>query len=244
MKNIRLTLRFDGSGYRGWQIQKNGLTVQEVTETAVSKIVGTPTHVIGCGRTDSGVHAMGFVCNFKADTPIPGDKFLYALNSILPPDVLCVKSEEVSPEFHSKKSCIKKTYSYYVTDGPFPDIFTHAWHYPHKLDENKMAEAARAFVGTHDFLGFAASGFTVKTTVRTIYDIKVERNGELVRTDVTGNGFLYNMVRIIAGTLCFAGSGKINPGDMADIIASRDRTRAGMTAPADGLFLSEVYYEE
>lgn len=244
MKNIKLTLRFDGSNYHGWQIQKNGITVQEITEKTVSKIVGTPTHVIGCGRTDSGVHAKGFVCNFKADTAVPGDKFLYALNALLPPDILCVESKEVSENFHSKKSCIKKTYSYYVTDGRFPDIFGHSWHYPHSLDIGKMTEAAKAFVGTHDFVGFAASGFTVKTTVRTIYALDVERNGETVRIDVTGNGFLYNMVRIIAGTLCFAGSGKINPSDMKSIILSRDRKRAGMTAPADGLFLSEVYYEE
>lgn len=244
MKNIKLTLQFDGTNYHGWQIQKNGITVQEVMEKAVSDTVGSPTHVIGCGRTDAGVHARGFVCNFKADTNIPGDKFLYALNTRLPKDILCINSREVSEGFHSKASSIKKTYSYYVTDACFPDIFSHSWHYPHKLDTAQMKRAAEAFLGTHDFVGFAASGFTVKTTVRTIYAIEIERENSMVRIDVTGNGFLYNMVRIIAGTLCFVGSGKIKACDMADIIASCDRRRAGMTAPADGLFLSEVYYEE
>lgn len=244
MKNIKLTLQFDGANYHGWQIQKNGITIQEIMENTVSKIVGCKTHVVGCGRTDAGVHAKGFVCNFTADTDIPGDKFFYALNSRLPKDIICINSKEVSENFHSKKSCIKKTYSYYITNGKFPDIFNHSWHYPHPLDIDKMNKAARAFLGTHDFVGFAASGFTVKTTVRTIYALEVSRNEELVRIDVTGNGFLYNMVRIIAGTLAFVGSGKMNPEEMQDIIASRDRTRAGMTAPADGLFLSEVFYEE
>lgn len=244
MKNIKLTLQFDGENYHGWQIQKDAVTIQGITENAVSKIVGEPTHVIGCGRTDAGVHARGFVCNFNAHTDIPGDKFLYALNARLPRDIVCVKSEEVPESFHSKKSCIKKTYSYYIANSEFPDIFTHSWHYPYPLDTDAMSKAAGAFLGTHDFVGFAASGFTVKTTVRTIYALEVKKNGDIVKIDVTGNGFLYNMVRIISGTLAFVGSGKINPDDMADIIASRDRTRAGMTAPADGLFLSEVYYEK
>lgn len=245
MRNIKLTIAYDGSAYHGWQRQENALTIQELIENAVFKITGERVNVIGCGRTDAGVHAKAYICNFKTICTIPAEKMPYALNTKLPKDVVCYSAEEVNENFHAKYSAKKKCYTYYICDNKFPEVFTHSWHYHYKLDINKMNNAAKAFIGTHDFVGFAAAGFTVKTTVRTIYSLEVKReeNG-IVRIDVIGNGFLYNMVRIIAGTLCFVGSGKINADDMRDIIASCDRKRAGMTAPPDGLFLTEVYYEE
>lgn len=244
MKNIKLTLQFDGSAYHGWQTQKNAVTVQEIIENAIFKITGIKTPVIGCGRTDAGVHAKGFVCNFKSDTSIPAKRFSYALNSRLPHDIVCTSAEIMPDNFHSAFSAKGKRYTYYICNAPFPDIFSHSWHYRYPLDINAMQKAADAFVGTHDFIGFASSGFTVSTTVRTIYSLTVTKKNDIIAIDVTGNGFLYNMVRIIAGTLAFSGSGKISPDEMPNIIASRARDRAGITAPADGLFLSEVYYEE
>ena len=244
MRNIKLIISYDGSAYHGWQRQENAMTIQELVENAILKITKEKADVIGCGRTDAGVHAKRFVCNFKTNTKIPPEKIPYALNTALPDDVVCIEAEDVSEDFHAKYSAVKKTYTYYVCNDNFPDIFSHSWHYHFPLDIEKMRKAAKAFIGTHDFIGFAASGFTVKTTVRTIYDLTVTKENNLTRIDVTGNGFLYNMVRIIAGTLCFVGSGKIAPEEMEDIIASCDRKRAGMTAPPDGLFLSEVFYEE
>lgn len=244
MRNIKLTIQYDGKAYHGWQTQKNAITVQDVMEKAIFKLCGAKPRLIGCSRTDTGVHAEKFVCNFTSETKIPCDKLPFALNTHLPEDVICLLAEDADMDFHSRYSAKKKCYTYYIQNSKFPDVFkiNYAWHFPYKLDIEKMKKAAEAFLGEHDFIGFAASGFTVKTTVRAIYSLDVEKQGDLIKITVCGNGFLYNMVRIIAGTLCFAGCGKINPEDMADIIASRDRKRAGITAPPEGLFLTEVFY--
>lgn len=244
MRNIKLILQFDGSRYHGWQIQPNAVTIQAFIESAIIKITGEKRSVIGCGRTDSGVHARAYVCNFMTNTKIPVERLPYALNTCLPRDVVCTAAEEMPENFHAAFSAVKKRYTYYIDNARFHDIFSYSWHYPYPLSLPDMQKAASAFLGTHDFIGFAASGFTVKTTTRTIYDITVEKENHLIAIDVTGNGFLYNMVRIMAGTLAFVGSGKINPDDMPQIITSGDRKRAGITAPPEGLFLSEVYYEE
>lgn len=243
--NVKLKLQYDGTNYHGWQIQKNGITVQETLTDAIERVTGERPAVIGCGRTDAGVHALNYVCNFHTESGIPVDKFPYAINSNLPDDDIRVfEAEAVSDEFHANNSAVKKRYIYRILNSDINDAFLgrYAWHYRYPLNIDSMRTAAKAFLGEHDFVGFASSGFSVKTTVRTIYSLDIDKSGDVITIDVTGNGFLYNMVRIISGTLVFTGSGKINPCEMTDIIASKCRERAGITAPACGLFLKEVYY--
>ncbi len=244
MRNIKLIIQYDGTRYHGWQSQQNAVTVQDVLENAILKLTGARPRVTGCSRTDTGVHAQMFVCNFGTETTIPADKIPLAIKSYLPNDIICLKAEDTDLDFHSRYCAKKKRYTYYIQNSQFPDVFkvNYAWHFPYPLDIDAMQKAAKAFLGEHDFIGFAASGFTVKTTVRTIYDISVEKNGDLIKISVLGNGFLYNMVRIMAGTLAFVGCGKIKADEMEDIINSCDRKRAGITAPPEGLFLTEVFY--
>lgn len=244
MHNIKLTLQYDGTAYHGWQTQENAVTVQATVENVIKKLTGTKPQLVGCGRTDTGVHAKKYICNFKSETSIPCDKLPYALNSQLPGNIVCTHAEYADRNFDSRKSAKGKTYTYLIANSQYRNVFytSRAWHYRYKLDIEEMRKAARHFLGTHDFIGFAASGFTVKTTVRTITDIKIDSDGDIISISVTGNGFLYNMVRIIAGTLVFAGNGKIKPEDIPDIIASKERKRAGITAPACGLYLTEVFY--
>lgn len=242
--NIRLDLQFDGTDYHGWQAQPNEATIQGLLHDAIFKVTGEDTMPVGCGRTDAGVHASGYVFNFKTDSAIPCDRFPHALNTYLPDDIVVTSAEYTYDEFCSARSSKAKTYRYTIDNGQFPNVFSgrYAWHYKYPLDISKMEQAAAHFVGTYDFIGFAASGFTVKTTVRTIYSLKIEKKGNIITIDVTGNGFLYNMVRIIAGTLVYVGAGKIAPDSLPDIIRSKDRRQAGITAPAKGLCLKEVYY--
>lgn len=245
MRNIKLTLQYDGTAYCGWQVQKNAVTVQETLEEAVRRVTGETLRVTGCGRTDAGVHAKRYIANFYTEASVPTERFPYALNANLPDDIVCLSAEECAKDFHAKNSAIAKRYVYHIYCAPFGDAFytRYAWHYRYPLDVEAMRRAARAFVGTYDFEGFSSARRTVKTTVRTITALSVMQDGAHIVIDVTGNGFLYNMVRIIAGTLVFVGNGKINAEEMPDIIASKDRTRAGITAPPQGLFLTEVYYE-
>ena len=242
--NIKLRLQYDGTAYHGWQIQKNSVTVQETVIKAIEKITGEKVTVTGCGRTDTGVHAENYICNFHTNASIPAEKFPYALNTVLPNDIVALGAEKADDDFHASRSALKKRYVYRILNREFPDavLCRYAWHYKYPLDTNKMQEAANAFLGEHDFIGFASSGFSVKTTVREIYSLDVSRDGDLITVDITGNGFLYNMVRIITGTLVYAGNGRIDVLDMPDIIASKDRNRAGITAPPEGLCLKEVYY--
>lgn len=244
MRNIKIIIQYDGSRYHGWQKQPNAPTIQETVENAIAGVTGEKILLYGCGRTDAGVHAKYYVCHFFTDTRFDASRFKYAINSRLPDDIVCILSEEAEEGFDSRWSQ-SKTYTYLIQNSELPDVFLNkrAWHYCHPLDIDAMQKAAKCFLGEHDFVGFASSGFTVKTTVRTIYSIDVTKEGDIIRIDVTGNGFLYNMVRIIAGTLVFCGSGKINWREMTDIINSCDRSRAGITAPPDGLYLSKVYYD-
>ncbi len=242
--NIKLTLQFDGTAYHGWQIQKNAVTIQETVKNAVEKITGENVNLIGCGRTDTGVHAENYICNFHTSSSIPPEKFPYALNSVLPRDIVCLGARAAATDFHANRDAAGKRYVYRILNRPFSDAFfcRYAWHVKYPLDIEKMQSAAKAFLGEHDFIGFASSGFSVKTTVRKIYSLDATREGDIITIDISGNGFLYNMVRIIAGTLAEAGGGKINTSEMADIIKSGDRNRAGITAPPQGLCLKEVFY--
>lgn len=242
--NVKLTIQYDGTAYHGWQIQAGDITIQEELTKALKSITGENIKVKGCGRTDSGVHAERYICNFYTESRIPADRYPYALNSKLPRDIVCKAAEFEDEEFDSNRGAVSKRYIYRIYNSDIPDAFAgrYSWQYKYKLDDEKMRKAAKAFIGEHDFIGFASSGFTVKTTVRTIYSLDVKREGDMITIDVCGNGFLYNMVRIIAGTLVFVGSGKINPEDMPEIINSKCRERAGVTAPAHGLCLKEVYY--
>ena len=220
-------------------------TVQGILKDAFFKITGESVMPKGSSRTDSGVHAQGYVCNIHTDTTIPCDRLVYALNTVLPPDIVCYASSVADDDFCASRSAKMKTYRYTIDNGEFKNVFLDrfAWHYKYPLDIAAMESAAEQFVGTHDFLGFASSGYTVKTTVRTIYSLKIEKTGNTITIDVTGDGFLYNMVRIIVGTLVYVGSGKIAAADITEIINSKDRTRAGITAPAKGLCLKEVFYQ-
>lgn len=242
--NIKLTLQYDGTNYHGWQIQKNGVTVQQTLMDAVEAVTGERVNVIGCGRTDAGVHAMNYVCNFRTNSRIPVDKYPYAINSHLPDDIRVFEAEEAEESFHAGDCAVKKRYIYHILNSDINDAFLckYAWHVKAPLDIDTMREASKAFLGEHDFIGFASSGFSVKTTVRTIYSLDITKEQNLLTIDICGNGFLYNMVRIIAGTLAQVGTGRIDPSDMERIIASKCRDEAGITAPANGLFLKEVYY--
>ncbi len=245
MRNIKLTIEYDGTNYHGWQVQKNALTVQECVEKALAKLLGTETGVVGCSRTDVGVHAYGQVAHFFTNSTIPGEKFSYAINNLLPDDIVIQKSEEVPGDFHARYSSKGKKYRYLICNSAHQSAImrNRACHVRPELDFEQMRKAAEHFVGEHDFAAFQATGGQVRSTVREIYSMNVSKKEDnLIEIEVTGNGFLYNMVRIIAGTLIYVGMGKLKQKEIPDIIKSLDRTKAGKTAPAQGLYLMEIYY--
>lgn len=244
MRRIHLIIEYDGTNYAGWQRQSNALAVQQVVEEKLARLTGESIVVHGASRTDAGVHALGQSVHFDTESRIPGDKFSYALNTMLPPDIRVIHSEETDFGFHTRFSAVGKRYRYLFWDAPHAGAlnrFTHA-HSIYRLDDALMRREAQALIGTHDFAAFAASGSVVKDTVRTIWKADVKRSGCEVSLVVEGNGFLYNMVRIIAGTLQSVGSGKLEPGALARAISTGDRLDLGVTAPAKGLTLMEVYY--
>lgn len=244
MRNIKILLQFDGSNYHGWQIQPNAVTVQEKVSKAVSYVTKEDIKVFGCSRTDAGVHAKFYVASFKTESKIPLDRLPFAINSNLPSDISCIGAEEEREDFNAITSAKRKTYVYKIDNSPIrnPFLKNYAWHYPAKLDFEKMNEATQYFLGKHDFLAFAASGFTAKTTERTIYDLKLKKEDNIISIKITGDGFLYNMVRIITGTLLWVGLGKIKPDEISRIIKSKKRENAGITAPPEGLYLWGVEY--
>lgn len=246
MRNIKIIIEYDGTEYSGWQIQNNATSVQGELLKAIFTITGEKVILNGSGRTDAGVHAKGQVANFKTESNISGDKFAYALNSVLPKDIAVKESKEVYNDFHARYCAIGKKYSYTFLNSrhPSPILRKFAYHinYCDKLSIEILKEACAYFTGTHDFYGFMSTGSKVKDTVRTIGDITIEIEGEIIRISYVGNGFLYNMVRIITGTILYSAIGKINAYELPKIILSKNRTLAGITVPANGLCLEKVYY--
>lgn len=244
MKRVRLTVAYDGTNYHGWQVQNGRDTIEGELNRVISSLTGEDIRVIGASRTDAGVHALGNVAVFDTESRIPAEKFSYALNQRLQKDIVVQKSEEVPSDFHPRHCDCRKTYEYTILNRtfPLPEYRNTTYFYYGKLDIEKMRMAGKAFVGEHDFKGFCSAGAQVQTTVRTIYNLEVIEDGELIKIRVSGNGFLYNMVRIIAGTLIEVGKGRISPDDMAEIIASCDRAKAGATALAAGLKLIAIEY--
>ena len=245
MKRVLLTISYDGTDFHGWQYQPELLTVQGVLEEALLKLFSKKVTVIGSSRTDAGVHANGFCCHLDCDDNIPDAAFLRGINSLLPQTVAVKGVRKVESDFHARYDAQGKTYVYHIYNSNKKDAFKsrYAWHIERNLDIDKMNEFCQKIIGTHDFSAFCSAGATVETTVRTIKDCYVEKNGEDVTLTVTADGFLYNMVRIIVGTAVAVSDGRINPNDIADILNLKKRDAAGMTAPPQGLFLEKVIYD-
>lgn len=245
--NIRLILQFDGTRYFGWQKQKEHVTVQSVVENALSNLLNQNIDLIGCSRTDAGVHALCYNANFHAETNIPPDKISYAINPLLPEDIVVLESCHVSDDFHARYDAKSKTYKYLVYASPRrnPLLNNRVWHVNRELDLEKMQEAAKHIQGKREYDAFRAIGGYAKTTTRTIFHtiVRQEYLQNVFSIEVCGDGFLYNMVRIIAGTLVYVGLGKLAPDEIPLIIESKDRTRAGITAPPHGLYLYDVSYQ-
>lgn len=244
MRNIKLIVEYDGTNYAGWQIQNNAITIQQKIQDAIKSITGSYSEVIGSSRTDSGVHAKRFVCNFFTNSKIPEENFKNVLNSILPEDIVILKSEEVDTKFHSRFNSIGKRYVYTILIGEQRPAIgrNYIYYFKKSVNVDKMKEAAKFFLGTHDFSAFKNTGSSTKTSIRTINDLSISVEGNLIRFSITGDGFLYNMVRIIVGTLLEVGVGRFEPEYMVDILKSKDRSKAGKSAPASGLCLEEVFY--
>lgn len=245
MPRIRLVIQYDGTAYVGWQTQPNGTAVQEMIEKELEKLTGSRPNLHASGRTDSGVHALAQVAHFDTDSRIPPEKFCYALNVGLPRDIRIIHSG-AAEGFHSRFDVVKKHYRYTVNNGPHAGAFDRntALHYHYPLDMEKMQRAADALIGEHDFAAFKSTGTELESTVRTIYSANWSREGNTLRFDISGSGFMYNMVRIIVGTMLEIGSGRRDEDSVARAIASCDRYDAGATAPAHGLMLYRVEYPE
>ena len=247
MRRILLRVSYDGTAYHGWQAQPGAVTVEGVLNEKLSELTKETITVIGASRTDAGVHALGNVAVFDTDSTIPAERFSYALNTMLPDDVSVMESFEVPDDFHPRKTDTEKTYQYTIlnTEFPMPGRRNYTWHVKRALNIDKMRAAASVLIGPHDFRGFCSSKTQAGSTVRTIYSIGIEKEDDEITITVCGDGFLYNMVRIIAGTLANAGGlGKLTPADVARALETKDRSLAGLTAPPQGLCLVEIYFPE
>ena len=246
MRNIALQLMYVGTAYHGWQIQKNAVSAEETLEKCLQLVVGHPVKCTGAGRTDAGVHARVYVANFRTSSTIPCDRLPLAVNTRLPDDIVVTRAVEVSEAFNAISSCRQKEYTYRIYNTRIRNAFfvDRAWFYPKKLDEQVMQRAADCFVGTHDFAAVKSVGTDVKTTVRTVYYFDIERQGDIIDCRVSANGFLYNMVRAMVGTVIYAAEGKFPPEAVSDILAGKCRTDAGPTAPPGGLYMTKLWYDE
>ena len=246
MKNIKLIIEYDGTNYSGWQSQENAISIQDKIEEALKTVTGENIKLIGSGRTDGGVHAFGQVANFYTSSTIPGDKFSFIINNVLPDDIKIILSEEVNFNFHSRFDAKRKRYRYVIYNGrmPSPINRNYSFHFKYNLDVDKMIEASKYLIGTHDFSSFKGRGSVVKSPIRIIYDINIKRKGDFIEIIFEGNSFLRFMVRIIVGTLVEIGNGKRPISDMKRILDSKKRCGAGLTAPPQGLFLERVYYPD
>lgn len=247
MRNIKITIEYDGKNFPGWQSQPNKVSIQTEIENAIFEVTGEKTEVIASGRTDAGVHALGQVANFHTNTKIETSKIPYAINSKLPNSIVVKEAKEVDERFHSRYNCKLKTYRYIINNNEFPSALNRyrEFHMPCKLDYEAMEKAIKYFEGEHDFKAFKSSGGNAKkTTVRILTNCNIKKDDGRIYIELTGNGFLYNMVRIISGTILDVGLGKINADDIPKIIESGEREKAGRTLPPHGLYLVRVNYEE
>lgn len=269
MRRIKLTVAYDGTAYSGWQIQQNAPTVEAVLDAAIFRLTGEQTHVIGASRTDAGVHALGNVAVFDTNAAIPGERWAYAISRYLPPDVSVVESREVAFDFHPRHCNTVKTYEYQILCSrfPIPQMRNYVWHIQAQPDISIMRQAAGYLVGEHDFKSFCCVRTQAESTVRTVYGIEImEQSGllanglqqsglawnssmgedicRMITLRISGNGFLYNMVRIIAGTLVQAGRGQISPQQVKEMLDAHDRTKGGQTAPPQGLTLVRIAYPD
>ena len=244
MRNLLLTLRYNGTEFHGWQVQPNGNTIQQELCNAFKRLSGNDENIIGCSRTDSGVHANIFCCNVRTECSVSVEKIPDALNFYLPPQIAVYDCKEVDFDFHARYDCKGKEYVYLIYNGKHRNPFyeNKAMFYSYEIDAEMLDNEAKSFIGVHDFSAFCSAGSEVEDKVREIYDCSVKRNGDLIEIKVSGNGFLYNMVRIIVGTLLDIQKGKIEKGSIEKIIASCNRENAGVTAEPQGLYLNKVFY--
>ena len=243
-RNIALKLRYDGSAYHGWQVQKNEASVAEAVEKALSKVCGHPVKAVGCGRTDAGVHALRYCANFRTSCRIPIDRVALAANTRLPADIAVLDACEAPEDFNAIGSCLRKEYVYKLLNRRIRDPFLEkrVCHYPARLDAERMARAGRFFEGTHDFRAVRSVGTETRTTVRTVHWCRLTREGDEFTVAVCADGFLYNMVRAIVGTMVYAALGKLEPEDIPALLAAGDRRLTGPTMPPQGLYMNRVWY--
>ena len=244
MRNLLLTLQYDGSVFHGWQVQKNAITIQEVFQNAVEKVFGERLNIVGCSRTDTGVHANMYCCNIKTDLNISKDGIIMGLNTYLPDEIAVIDCTEVSDDFHARYHCKSKEYVYKLYNGKVrnPFLAKYTYFYRYDIDVDYLDKEAQAYVGTYDYSGFCSTGSKVGNTIRTVKKFNVWRENDMVYFKVEADGFLYNMVRIMVGTLLFVAQGKIKENQLKNVILSKDRKLAGKTAPASGLYLNKVNY--